>query len=410
MMAEYSSGIALRLVIFLEAFGSSLYFLAFPFFYLIDRGYSAASVSLMIASTALLNALWGPVASRAVDRWSVQSTFPTFLFGASSLMIFMQAAISEEIVLILPAPAYWVLILLFALAYNPLVSFLTQYLYPRLHSSEAEAYSLSQKTQAVAAFLAGAGLFFWYEIGPRPFIFLSSIIFCTAGVVLYLLVKPPESADTSEELDTPERIFVIDEIKRLWRYWFLFILVLVFAFTETSFVVNFEVLGIALGQTPIAIIFLIAAFQAAISLLAAHFYPNIFSRRDASNRYILSVIIYICVAAFTTLSASHAYIGGSVAWGSIALPLCLTAIVVAGEWWGILSIMLIRRLSSRGKYAETAAYFKMPRAVVTFFGIVLLGKSVEDGMFSGLMALNGCLLVAALALSRQRLSTLEQAR
>jgi hypothetical protein len=198
---------------------------------------------------------------------------------------------------------------------------------------------------------------------------------------------------------------ISDTIRFLANYWFILLPIVVIAFTETSFLSNFELIGLTVGSAPISLIFFAGALKGVLTVGFAHTYHVYFSGRTASNFVILSAITTTCSLSFLFMFA-HQWISAgadTLVLQQILLLAAVAGFLASGSWWGIFSLSLVRRVSEPGRYAETAAYFKLPRAVITFAGITLLGISVDSHWFAPLMLLNGLLVAVTFVITYRRI-------
>ncbi len=83
-------------------------------------------------------------------------------------------------------------------------------------------------------------------------------------------------------------------------------------------------------------------------------------------------------------------------WFLPSLALCLE---LTGVWWSIFIAGQVRAASHEGEYGQTMAAFRVPRSVVTFFGMTTIGTALQSGEIAWVLSADTVLLFLLLALN-----------
>ncbi len=392
---------AITAVLFLENFGSEIYFMGFSF-HLIERGFSYSVISWTIASTALVGVFLGPRFGHYVDRVRRKSVLLGTLFLATSLGLALQIFTPTS------SAEAWVLLLfggvaVFAIAYNPTLLVLAQYLEPRLDRNEGAAYAFAAKVMATSDVAAALAAFLLFEIiGPRGLIAISCVlhVLCAGQALLLPQINrdDDDGAQDGEKNDDKDNVkngecrrgpqtsfgFVLGVLR---RNVFLILPLVAVSVTISAVEANTESIIAYLEAFPVRFIFLATACDGAISMGAAHFYSKRWTtdRATETKAYYWSLLFF--VAAFALLFfADHML-------AKIALLLLAASYLIfsiAKCWWSILSHTWMRQIAENQAYARTMAAIKVPRALFSFLGVGAVGFFLDRaslGVFLGICIL-----------------------
>ena len=379
--------------ILLSTLGFCLY-LGFFSFYLVKIKTDPLVISVLIGSTALSNLAWGPLAGRLIDRsrhrffWLMIAQaccgFLIFTFGNQSH--FMPVVTS-------------VLVISLSLTVNFAAIIVNQYLLPEIHRDYETSVAVASYISGIAVFVTGLVLAALYDRYP-PSLFFSVAAGCfliSALTLLPLTLGKTCTCPNEAATETDKRDFsgiYRQTFRCLKRNWFLALAMCVMAFTETSFKTNFDVIAFSLGTTPFAAVFILGAISGIFDSLASWFYPHSVGKTTVNFRWRFFLCSFLVIFLGATLLTFWGY--DKKQWFLPSLALCLE---LTGIWWSIFIAGQVRAASHEGEYGQTMAAFRVPRSVVTFFGMTTIGTALQSGEITWVLSADTVLLFLLLALN-----------
>lgn len=385
--------LTLCLFILLSTFGFCLY-LGFFSFYLVKIKTDPLVISVLIGSTALSSLVWGPLAGRLIDR-SRHRFF--WLMTAQACCGFLVFAFGNQ-------SHFWpvvtpVLVISLSLTVNFATIIVNQYLLPELHRDYETSVAVASYISGIAVFVTGLVLAAFYDrYSPSLFFSVAAGCFILSALTLLPLIRGKTCAGPDEAVpETEKRDFAgiyRQTFRCLKRNWFLALAMCVMAFTETSFNTNFDVIAFSLGTTPFAAVFILGAISGVLDSLASWFYPRSVGQTTVSFRWHFFLCTFLFIFSGAALLTFWDY--DRKPWFLPSLALCLE---LTGVWWSIFIAGQVRATSHEGEYGQTMAAFRVPRSVVTFFGMTTIGTALQSGEIAWVLSADTALLFLLLALN-----------
>lgn len=294
------------------------------------------------------------------------------------------------------------LVVLFSLLFNLNAIIVSQYIIPLLADNYENSVALESRVSGLAVLLSSLLLAFFYDYKWTFIFHLTSAICLVISSALILSLRNLNISPVQEIYEkTAEEGF-----RHIYKKSFLLIkengflalAMCAIAFTETSFSANFDVIAFTLKTTPYTVIFLFGAVSGILDSFASWLYPKILKFGNTSFRwyfFLCSFLLVFAIAATLSMSntASHS-------------PLFLPAVVVSlefiGVWWGIFISARVREASRVNEYGQTMAAFRIPRSLVTFFGITSIGTALQSGKMEWVFIINTILLALVILLKLTR--------
>lgn len=369
-----------------SAVGFCLYIGCFSF-YLIKIGTNPLIVSSLIGSTALTSLFWGPVAGKIIDRTSYKFVFLAAAQIICGLCVLTFSMLNNFSYLLTPA-----IVIIFSLSLNFSLIVLNQYLIPYFNNDYEVALTTASKLTGVIVFLSGVFLACFYDkIHTQSIILISaSAYFLSAAPCVYFI----SSTKKTNELNIDKTLSSNGEKKGknvykesfflIRKNWFLALSICVFAFTETSFLTNFDVIAFSLGATPYAFVFLMGAISGMVDSIASWLYPRLLQCRSSNFKWLFFLANSALIFFFSSIFAFNDFDKRNI-WFIPALVIVLDFI---GVWWSIFTSANVREASSPGAYGQTMAAFRVPRSFVTFMGVTSIGTALQAGNLWIILALD----------------------
>lgn len=367
------------IIIFLStsAIGFCLYIGCFSY-YLIKIGTSPLIVSSLIGSTALTSLFWGPVAGRMIDRTNYKFVFLAAAQFICGLCVLAFSMLDNFSYILTP-----VIVIVFSLCLNLVLIVVNQYLVPYFNDDYEVAITTISKLTGAIVFLSGLFLAFFYDKINTQFIILISAAayFLSVVTCIYFILKIKEIHE-EEIVDDPSADYnksrgnvYKESLILIRKNWFLALSICIFAFTETSFLTNFDVIAFSLGATPYAFVFLMGAISGMVDSIASWLYPRLLQYKSSNFKWYFflltsaSIFIFSSVFAFNDFDKINVWF----------IPVLVIILDFMGVWWSIFTSANIRATSSAGAYGQTMAAFRIPRSLVTFMGVTSIGTALQAG-------------------------------
>lgn len=379
----------------LSSFGFSVY-VGFFAFYLIAIETSPLVISALIGATTLSPIFWGPVAGRLIDK--TRYKFSWLLAGQIICGIFaLSFGLLQHFNIIITS----IVVIGFALSLNLSLIIQHQYLIPLLHKDYEISVANVSRIGGLAVCAAGIFLALFYDkFNPLWFFTISALCYIISALLLLPFIKkeqdiyePKEFTDDSSPMNVYKNM-----LNLLTKHWFLALSMCILAFTEASLQINFDVIGFSIGATPFAMIFLLGAISGALDSLSSWFYPKFIKYTKVKIRWYFFLSAFLLIFFLATCAA---YLGfdKSSPW---FLPILFVCIEFIGVWWGIFSQAQVRATSDENSYGQTMAAFRIPRSIVTFFGMLSIGSALQlDKLWVSLMFSTFLLICLLACLSLQ---------
>lgn len=385
------------LVLSLASLCRTLYFVIFIYFYFTNAT-DELFISLMIGSTTLVVVFWGPKAGKIVDKSRHKFLFASGLAAVCGLAILLQVlvlGISSATTYLYPLA----LVVLFALAFNPLTSIINQYLIPKISPNQDVAYSVYERVDTAIGVVVGIFLFAAFDyLNFASVMAFVGVLYLVLGLIIFLCSKTKyfENPILDENLDSPTTKNNDSSASNFLRqHKPLTLITVCLAIIVSAFGATAELIGLNLTQFPTRFIFLIGLFQNVIAFGATWLYEG-FSK-DRKN----DIFIVICAAIIggSSLMFAMNLFELTQVQTIFAFSAVIALMSIAGQLWGLLSITHVRNITHDNNFATTFSYFRVPRALSTFIGVTSVGYFINNDIISVLMS-TFVLLGAALLILR----------
>ncbi|QDX31416.1 MFS transporter [Dickeya poaceiphila] len=379
--------------ILFSTLGFCLY-LGFFSFYLVKIKTHPLIISVLIGSTALSSLFWGPLAGRIIDQ--TRHRF-FWLITAQACCVFLVFTFGNQThfrPVVTP-----VLVISFSLTVNFAAIIVNQYLLPELHKNYETSVAVASYISGMAVFVTGLLLAALYDSYPPSLFFsVAAGCFLLSALTLVPLLSGKACAGPDEAIHETEKKDIAgiyhQTFRCLKRNWFLALAMCVMAFTETSFNTNFDVIAFSLGTTPFAAVFILGAISGILDSLASWFYPRSVGKTTVNFRWRFFLSTFLLIFSVAALLTFCGY--DKKPWFLPSLALCLE---LTGVWWSIFIAGQVRAASPQGEYGQTMAAFRVPRSVVTFFGMTTIGTALQSGDIVWILSADTALLFLLLALN-----------
>lgn len=378
-------------IVGIAALSRTLYFALFVYFY-ISLDTPNHYISLMIASTTLVVVFWGPVVARTIDKSTKRLLFAAFMALICTLAILGQLVIGDNVpeANILYAAA---LVIAFALAFNPLSVIIDQYVVPKLAANDDLAFAKSEKIETITGICVSLLLFTIYDrVAVTDLFFAVVVSYAILAGLLVLGFRQSDNA-VAPEKDAPSE--PPDIRKFFFTHRYLILALVSIAVIASSFSDAADLIGFNLDNFPFRYVFLLGVFQNAVGLGATYY----FEKRAPNDKAGILAVIFRTLMLGCGAMAIIAFADISIGYISVISYFGVVAIFeFGGQLWGLWSITRIREITTKGAFATTFSYLRVPRALSSFTGLVLVGffiewHAMEVFMIFGLVLLLGVYLL-----------------
>ncbi|WP_210531100.1 hypothetical protein [Pantoea ananatis] len=387
--------LTLCLFILLSTLGFCLY-LGFFSFYLVKIKTDPLFISVLIGSTALSSLAWGPLAGRLIDSSRHRFFWLMTAQVCCGFLVFAFGNQSHFSLVVTP-----ILVISLSLTVNFASIIVNQYLLPELHRDYETSVSVASYISGIAVFVTGLVLAAFYDrYSPTLFFSVAAGCFLLSSLTLLPLIRGkscagPEEAEAVPDTEKKDFSGIYRQTFRcLKRNWFLALAMCVMAFTETSFNTNFDVIAFSLGTTPFAAVFILGAISGVLDSLASWYYPRSVGKTTVKFRWRFFLCTFLVIFSGAVLLTFWDY--DKKPWFLPSLALCLE---LTGVWWSIFIAGQVRAASHEGEYGQTMAAFRVPRSVVTFFGMTTIGTALQAGEITWVLTADTVLLFLLLTLN-----------
>lgn len=390
-------------IVGMASVSQTLYFALFVYFY-ISLDTPNHFISLMIASTTLVVVFWGPVVARTIDNSPKRLLFAACMAAVCALAILGQlliGAFAPQSTILYAAS----LVVLFALAFNPLSVIIDQYVVPNLADGDDLAFSKSEKIETSIGIMVSIFLFAAYNKIEVNNLLTAVVVSYTVLAGLLMLgfrgFQQQDTAVKSNDLDEVKQSPPPNIRKFFYDQRYLILALVCVAIVGSSFSATIDLIGFNLDNFPFRYVFLLGSFQYAVGLASTYYYESHAATDKAgiltaTFRALILGCGAMAIIAFTNIS------------NSIAVVVSYFAVVAifefGGQLWGLWSITHIRKISPDGAFATTFSYLRVPRALSSFIGLSIVGFFIEWDRLEVFMAF-GLLLLFVVHSMRGRLSS-----
>ena len=374
-----------------SAVGFCLYIGCFSY-YLIKTGTNPLIVSSLIGSTALTSLFWGPVAGKIIDGTNYKFSFLAAAQIICGLCVFGFGMLDDFNYLLTPF-----LVITFSLCLNLALIVVNQYLIPNLSDDYEIAITTTSKLTGGIVFLSGIFLAYFYnKINTSSILVISSAAYFISAIACIHFISRTKNLYEPNLNNPPAsnsgrniRIIYKESLDLICKNWFLALSICIFAFTETSFLTNFDVIAFSLGATPYAFVFLMGAISGMIDSIASWLYPKLLQNRTLNFKWCFFLAISFLIYSSSALLAFNGFDKKNL-W---FIPMLVITLDFIGVWWSIFSSANVREASSQGSYGQTMAAFRVPRSLVTFLGVTSIGTALQTGNLWFILAFDLLLII-----------------
>jgi MFS family permease len=352
-------------LLFLSSLGTCVFMASMPA-YLLSIGFSAIGTAALIGMTALPNAFFGLHLGRLVDRSQKRALFfrlSVFLAGVECLILFCGSFYEGG------AKVYLIgaLLLPFAFAFSPLMTLIYQYIIPSLHEDEGKVFAIWEGLTALAAILSAVVAYLFLSVWPASsLIIFDAATFVIAGFLVSHWWDVPavqaEADKAGQSWKTTLRLVMGDA-----RLWMTALAMFVVALVMSSIEVNTTLISIEALKFADNISVSAAAALGGVAVISAWLCERMSKTitNNLASSQILTLAFYGMVAG---LMAFAFYFDSAV--------LVLASIFIAAfiePIFGVVNVRLIRQGTPPGMYGEVNGLIRMPRAILTTSGVILVG-------------------------------------
>ncbi|MDO4698154.1 MAG: hypothetical protein Q4A60_05695 [Pasteurellaceae bacterium] len=320
---------------------------------------------------------------------------PLLIFGlcAASLSIdcFHFIADNQPLVMILG------IVILFSLLLSLNTIITTQYVITQFNADYDIAYAHYSKLSSLGLMIASLSLAFFYHTLPASYFFyIASLLYFISALTLLPNLKVHTFITTHHSPKPNLPIFAT-----LKHSLGLLIPICCVAFSESAFNVNFEVIAFTLKSTPFFIIFLFGLISGLLDWITSHLYPRYFSPLPEKHKWQLLLASFSSLFFLAFLMDRLHY-----AQQTWFLPTLAILLEIIGIIWGIFIAAKIRSVCPSGQYGQMMAIFRIPRAMITFIGIIGIGALLDQQALWFVFFINTVLfiLTSVFLIFRQRKS------
>lgn len=371
--------LSIRLFILLSHTAFYLY-IGFFTYYLTTLNFTPLSISILIGSTTLSNIFFGPTIGKFIDNFPNKVLLLILGIASAGITIFCFSLFThtEQFILTL----FFVILFSILLSLNSIIT--TQYIITKLNNNYDIAYAHYSKLTSLGLIISSLLLAFLYNKFPASYFFhTSTLLYLLSILGLFPFLNQHIQTETNNSTQKTHHTFSI-----LKRYVFLVIPICCVAFTESAFNVNFEMIAFTLKSTPFFIIFLFGLINGILDWTTSFLYPKYFSPLPEKQKwqYIMASFILLFFITFLIdyFKSSHS------PW---FLPIFAVLLEIIGIIWGIFIATKIRNLCPDGQYGKIMAIFRIPRAIITFIGIIGIGAILNHQALWLIFLLNSLLFL-----------------
>lgn len=365
------------------SFSSIAFYLYIGFFtyYLTTIHFDPFSISILIGSTTLTNIFFGRFIGKFIDNHSKKFRLLAISQIISGCIIFLFSFIAD-------VDSFFItlcFVMLFSICLSLSSIITTQYLITHLNSNYDVAYSTYSRITSIGLAIASLFLASCYDRLPsHTFFGLATILYFCSVIFLF-----PVIAQSSAVIDNEEKPSEILNIFPFLRKHLLIVIpICCVAFTESSFNINFEVIAFSLKTTPLFIIFLFGLISGILDWITSYFYPKYISPLTEKQKW--QIFMGGFIVLFSVATILEYFQLSKTAW---FLPILAVLLEIMGISWGIFIAAKVRALSSAGNYGQTMAIFRIPRAIITFLGILGIGAYLNQQNLTMLFLMNTLLFI-----------------
>lgn len=382
--------------IFLTSFGVYLYIGYFSWF-LLNIGTSPLQVSILIGITSLSSIFWGPLAGKIIDYSNKKKLWLAVGQILTAITVILFGYTSKFEVILTSA-----LVVFFSLLLNLNAIIVNQYIIPLLADDYEHSVALESRVSGFAILLSSLLLAFFYDYKWTFIFYLTSAICFALSAVLILSLNNLNISPVQEICEKKSKEVFRHVYKKSFllikENGFLALAMCTIAFTETSFSANFDVIAFTLKTTPYTVIFLFGAVSGIMDSCASWLYPKILKFGSTNFRWYFLLCSFLLVFA-TAAALSMSNITSN---SPLFLPAVVVSLEFIGVWWGIFISARVREASRVNEYGQTMASFRIPRSLITFFGITSIGAALQSGKMEWVFTVNATLLAMVILLKMTR--------